>query len=123
MKKNKFKYLTITFFLLTLLSINSKIYGVKENNDYLNVNVKSAVVIDNETKRVLYNKNAYDQRAVASLTKMMTSIILVENCDINEIITVPKSVANIGGTTIGLKAGDKIKAKDLLIGMLLPSRK
>ena len=71
--------------------------------------------------RVLYNKNADEQRPMASLTKIMTSIMLVENCDLSEVIEVPKEATWIGGSTVGLKAGDKVSAKALLYGMLLPS--
>lgn len=71
--------------------------------------------------RVLYDKNADEQRPMASLTKIMTSIMLVENCDLDELIEVPKEATWTGGSTVGLKAGDKITAKALLYGMLLPS--
>lgn len=58
---------------------------------------------------------------MASLTKIMTSILLVENCDLEEMIDVPKEVAWLGGSTAGLKPGDKVSARSLLYGMLLPS--
>lgn len=60
---------------------------------------------------------------MASLTKIMTSILLVENCNLDELIEVPKEASVIGGSTVGLKKGDKVTAKSLLYGMLLPSRK
>lgn len=81
----------------------------------------AAVVICEETGRILYNKNANEQRKMASLTKLMTAILLVENCDMNETITVAKEACYIGGSTAGLKPNDQVSAKDLLTGMLLPS--
>ena len=53
----------------------------------------------------------------------MTSIMLVENCKMDELIEVPAEATWIGGSEVGLKKGDKITARSLLYGMLLPSRK
>ena len=81
----------------------------------------SAVVICNESGRILYNKNAKEQRKMASLTKMMTAILLVENCEMNEQITIDKRACYIGGSEAGIKPNDTITAENLLYGMLLPS--
>lgn len=87
----------------------------------LDINVPAAVVMDMESGRILYEKNADEKRPMASLTKIMTSILLVENCDMDELIEVPQAAANIGGSTVGLKKGDKVTARSLLYGMLLSS--
>lgn len=81
----------------------------------------SAVVICNESSRILYDKNCKEKRKMASLTKIMTSILLVENCDMDEEITIAKEATLIGGSTAGIKANDTITAESLLYGMLLPS--
>lgn len=81
----------------------------------------SAVVICNESGRILYNKNAKEKRKMASLTKMMTAILLVENCEMNEQITIDKRACYIGGSEAGIKPNDTITAENLLYGMLLPS--
>lgn len=91
------------------------------SKDFVNITSPAAVVIDSKTGRVLYDKNANEKRKIASLTKIMTSIMLVENCQMNEIIEVPSKAAWIGGSEVGLKAGDKVTAETLLYGMLLPS--
>lgn len=88
----------------------------------MKLNVPSAVVIDMESERILFEQNANEKRAMASLTKIMTSILLVESCDLDEQIEIPKEAANIGGSTAGIKKGDKITARNLLYGMMLPSR-
>jgi D-alanyl-D-alanine carboxypeptidase (penicillin-binding protein 5/6) len=110
--------LCLTIFILSLNIYASEFINTK---DYLNINVPAAVVIDNTTHRVLFEKNANERRSIASLTKMMTCILLIENCDFNEVITVPDSVEWVGGSLLGLKKGDTITAYNLLIGMLLPS--
>lgn len=91
------------------------------NKNFMDVQVPAAVVIDSETGRTLYEKNADEKRPMASLTKLMTSILLVENCDMDEMIEVPAEATWIGGSEVGLKKGDKVSAKSLLYGMMLPS--
>lgn len=115
------KFKIFIMIVIIFYSINS-LFGVENTKNYLEVNVKSAIVIDNNTKRILFNHNCEERLPVASLTKIMTAILLIEHYNVDEVVTVPKGVNNVGGSSIGLKAGDKIKVKDLLIGMLLPSR-
>lgn len=55
--------------------------------------------------RILYSKNADEQRPMASLTKIMTSIMLVENCDLNELIEVPSEATWIGRFNCRIKKG------------------
>lgn len=90
-------------------------------NSAVEISSPSAVVICNESGRILYNKNAKEQRKMASLTKMMTAILLVENCEMNEQITIDKRACYIGGSEAGIKPNDTITAENLLYGMLLPS--
>ncbi|MDF2865589.1 MAG: dacB1 [Clostridia bacterium] len=111
----------VLFVIIFILSLNIYASEFVNKKDYLKINVPAAVVIDNNTHRILFDKNANTQRSVASLTKVMTSILLVENCDLNEVIIAPDSVAWVGGSTLGLKKGDAITAYNLLVGMLLPS--
>lgn len=85
------------------------------------INSKAAIVIDRESKRVLYSKNAYEKRAMASTTKIMTAIIALENTRLDEEIIVSKKAAGVGGSRLGLKAGDKITMNDLLYGLMLRS--
>lgn len=97
------------------------IYAEINTKDFMDVNVTSAIVIDQDTKRVLFESNAYEQVAIASLTKMMTCILLVENCDLNEVVIAADGVDWIGGSSLGLSAGDSVTVENLLVGMLLPS--
>lgn len=109
MKKNILKIL----FILIFISY-SNIYAI-------DISSPSAIVICNETGRVLYNHNGYEKRKMASLTKMMTAILLCENCDMNEQIQIEPKACYIGGSEAGIKQNDIITAKNLLYGMLLPS--
>lgn len=104
-------------FLFLLVFLFNNIYAVDE----LNLKSDSAVVIDNLTGRVLYSKNKDMKHSVASLTKVMTAIMLIENVSMDELIEIPNEVKQIGGSTAGVKSGEKMSAKDLLYAMLLPS--
>jgi serine-type D-Ala-D-Ala carboxypeptidase (penicillin-binding protein 5/6) len=107
--------------VVCVCSLNIYASEYVNTKDYLKVNVPAAVVIDNNTHRILFDKNANEKRSIASLTKMMTCILLVENCELNEVIVTPNTIGDVGGSLLGLKKGDKITAYNLLVGMLLPS--
>ena len=87
------------------------------------INSKAAIVFDRDTKCILYSKNANEKRAMASTTKIMTAIIALENYNLEEVITVSKKAASVGGSRLGLTAGDKITMNDLIYGLMLRSRK
>ena len=87
------------------------------------ISSKAAIVIDRDSKAVLYGKNINQKRAMASTTKIMTAIIVLGNCNLNETITVTNKAASTGGSRLGLKTNDKITMHDLLYGLLLCSRK
>ena len=101
--------------------LNFSLFASSVNKQFIDVNVPAAVVMDFESGRILYDKNGDEKRPMASLTKIMTSIMLVENCDLDEMIEVPAKATWIGGSTVGLKKGDMVSARSLLYGMLLPS--
>ena len=87
------------------------------------INSKAAIVFDRDTKCILYSKNANEKRAMASTTKIMTAIIALENYNLEEVITVSKKAASVGGSRLGLTVGDKITMNDLIYGLMLRSRK
>lgn len=85
------------------------------------LNSRACVVIDRNTNTILYGKNENTKRKMASTTKIMTAIIIIENCKLNESIKISKKAANTGGSRLGLKTGDKITILDLLYGLMLHS--
>lgn len=87
---------------------------------YSPVVASSAVVIDAETKAVVYEKYARKQRKVASITKLMTAILLTEKYSLAHKVTVTKEAAKTPWG-IGLKKGDKMSVENLLYAMMLPS--
>ena len=82
---------------------------------------KSSIVMDLDSGRVLYENNADEERLIASITKIMTCIIAIEEGDLNKEIKVSDEILKMYGTSIYLEVGEKMKLKDLLYGLMLRS--
>lgn len=82
---------------------------------------RSAIVFDRNTKSILYEKDINTKRAMASTTKIMTCIIILENGNLNDTVKISQKSANTGGSRLGLKKNDSITVKDLLYGLMLRS--
>lgn len=88
----------------------------------LKVNAASEImVMDMDSGRVLYQKNANEKRLIASITKIMTAVISLENYDLNKTIQVGDEVLKSYGTNTYIEVGEKITIKDLLYGLILRS--
>lgn len=85
------------------------------------VNARSAIAIDAKTKRVLYEKDGYTPVAMASTTKMMTSLVTISRGDLDKKVTISKKAASVRGSHAGYKAGEEIKIEELLYGLMLRS--
>ena len=85
------------------------------------INSRYAVVIDRKSKAVIYGKNEMEKTKMASTTKIMTAIIVIENTDLNNIVEISSKAALTGGSRLKIKKGDKITVKDLLYGLMLRS--
>ena len=103
-----------SFILAFLLLIPTVSYGA-------DCSAASAIVIDGVTNEILYEKNAYEERSMASTTKIMTSLIACESGKLDDIVSVTDEMVNVIGTSLGLRAGDKISLYDLVVGMLIVS--
>ncbi|WP_071460016.1 D-alanyl-D-alanine carboxypeptidase family protein [Bacillus massilinigeriensis] len=85
------------------------------------VSARSAILIEQHTGRVLYEKDAYTVRRIASITKIMTAILAVESGKMNERVVVSNRAAGTEGSSLYLKQGEKIKLSDLVYGLMLRS--
>lgn len=85
------------------------------------INARSALVMDFETGAVLFEKNAYRKRPMASTTKIMTAIIALERSDLDDDVKISERAANMGGSVMGLTKGSIVKMHDLLNGLLICS--
>ena len=85
---------------------------------------EAAIVIDAQTKAVLWGKNIHTQYCPASITKLMTALVVLEKCSPDEVVTIaPEAVNGLesGAVTAGLSAGDTLTVEELLYAMLLRS--
>ena len=89
--------------------------------DALSTSAKSAIVLNGDTKEVIYKQNATAQLPMASTTKIMTALLLCENGDLEKEITVTAEMLRVEGSSMGLLAGDRVTLHDLLYGMMLSS--
>ena len=101
--------------------INKTIETSANLNDEPKINYRSAVVIDRKIKNIIYGKNENVKKAMASTTKIMTAMVVIQNTNLNNTVEISKKAAGTGGSRLGLKAGDKVTVKDLLYGLLLRS--
>lgn len=85
------------------------------------LNSRIAVAYDRKSGNVIWGKNENKRSAMASTTKIMTSILLIENADLNQTIEVSAKAGGTGGSRLGLKKNDKITMRDLLYGLMLKS--
>jgi D-alanyl-D-alanine carboxypeptidase (penicillin-binding protein 5/6) len=81
----------------------------------------SVIAIDISSGKVLYEKNSDLQRPIASITKLMTALIIAEEETPYSVVKVSENAASTEGSTIYLNAGEEITVKDLMYGMLIQS--
>lgn len=102
--------------------VNESVINVSNSHtEELNLNSRIAIAYDRKSGKVIWGKNENKRTAMASTTKIMTAIVLIENADLNQTITISAKSAGTGGSRLGLKKDDKILLKDLLYGLMLKS--
>ncbi|MFJ5715681.1 D-alanyl-D-alanine carboxypeptidase family protein [Neobacillus sp. NPDC093127] len=87
----------------------------------LGVSAASAVLIEQQSGRVLFEKDAHTKRRIASITKIMTAILAIESGKMNQTVKVSEKATRAEGSSVYLKPGEKIKLNDLVYGLMLRS--
>ena len=103
----------ITSAILLYIPINTKARG--------SVSASSAVLMEQQSGRILYEKEAHEVRRIASITKIMTAILAIESGKLNDSVKVTENAVRAEGSSIYLKPGETIKLEDLVYGMMLRS--
>ena len=85
------------------------------------VSAEKAIVLDAVTGRVLYEKNADQQALIASTTKIMTALIVCEQCNVLDRMRIPKEAVGIEGSSMYLQEGEVLTLQELLYGLMLSS--
>ena len=113
--------------LLILLCMGMFLFpSISYAEESLAPNAKSAILIDVNTGTVIFEKNMNEKVAVASLTKMMSQLLILENIDNgslkwDEVIKVSSNASGYGGTQIYLQPGEEMTVKDLMKGVSMAS--
>lgn len=99
---------------------------VKENINTLAPNAKSAILIESSTGKIIYEYNSHEKLEPASMTKMMSLVLIMEAIEKNvitleQIITVSENASSMGGSQILLETGEKMSVDDLLKGITIAS--
>ncbi|TCP31694.1 D-alanyl-D-alanine carboxypeptidase [Scopulibacillus darangshiensis] len=87
----------------------------------VSVSAQSAILMDQSSGRVLYEKNSHKKVKIASITKVMTAILAVESGEMDDTVKVSANAVRTEGSSIYLKKGEKIKLRDLVYGLMLRS--
>ena len=85
------------------------------------VSADSAILMDAQTGRVLYEKNADSRSLIASTTKIMTALIVCEQCNVLDRMRIPKEAVGIEGSSMYLREGEVLTVQELLYGLMLHS--
>jgi len=87
----------------------------------VSISAKSAILMEASSRKVVYEKNADTRRGMASTTKIMTALIVLEQVSLDDIVTVKRSCTGIEGSSMYLQPGEELTVRDLLYGLLLQS--
>lgn len=116
------KKILLCFILLIVLFGNSTTYA----KDNLLKNGKSGLLMEIDSGKILFEKNKDEKMAVASMTKMMGLIIIMEKIEsgeikLDDIVTASKNASGMGGSQIYLETGEEMTVRDLIKGITMAS--
>lgn len=114
-KRSKAGIILVSLFCLLFFPTNLSYASM------LNVSAKSAILIEQESGRILFEKDAYTKRRIASITKIMTAILAVESGKLDDKVKISSKSVDIEGSSIYLKEGEIITLEDLVYGLMLRS--
>ena len=115
------------FFLCLLFLVSSNTETSLAAEDWpsgISVQAQGAILMDADTGTVLWGQNIHNQYFPASITKVMTALLVIENCSLDETVTFShNAVYNVesGSSNAGINEGDKLSVKDCLYALLLKS--
>ena len=116
------------FFIFIIILVMSMFFsaGILSDAEKLSVNARAAYVIEADSGTVIYEQNSKDKHPVASIVKIMTSLIAFEqiekgNMSLNEVINISENASGMGGSQMFLDTGDNYTVSDLIKGIVVVS--
>ena len=119
--KNKKIYTFLMLFLLFIFCISTKSHA---SNNEPSITSGSAILLENSTSKELFEKNMNEKLEPASITKIMTAILAIENCNLDDVVTVPyEAISNIpsGYSVAPLQTDEQITVDQLLRVLMVHS--
>ena len=137
MKKLFYKLTAIIIAVILLLPICLEVFGEEQNANFetnsfgvtegsLNLNCKSAILMEATTGTVLYSQNAEEALPPASVTKVMTLLLVMEAIDagtirVDDTVSISANAASMGGSQVFLEEGEEMNVEDLLKSVVIAS--
>ncbi len=112
-----FGFLLIFTSFCVLLGLSAK----KHKSSFAATESRAECVVELSSRRILHKKGEASPLPMASTTKILTAILIIDECDLEEEVIVPQSAQGVEGSSVYLKAGDKYSVRDLLYGLMLRS--
>ena len=115
----KLKSRIILFILVIILSLQSFSFATE-----IDITAEAALLVEVSTGKIIYEKNSKKEMYPASTTKILTGILVIENCNLDDIVTVSETaLSNIpsGYVTAHLQVGEELTVRDLLYTLMIPS--
>ncbi len=95
--------------------------AAEDNSTNLQLNALSACLMDASNGRVLYSKDAYKEMSMASTTKIMTLLVVLENANLDDVVTVSSNAARQPDVQLNINTGEQYMLRDLLYSLMLES--
>lgn len=119
------KFLTLLLCLCLLTGLfPTTAFAVPEWTENVSIEAEGGIVIDANTGSVIYGKNIHQTYFPASITKILTALLVIENCDLDETVTFSQNaVYNVesGSSNMSMETGDQLSVRDCLYGLMLQS--
>lgn len=107
--------------VLALLCLIPLLKAVSINAEGLSVSAKSAILIEVESGSVLYQRDAFTKRPMASTTKIMTALVAIEAGDLDKLVKIDDRAIGVEGSSVYLAKGEVLSMRDLLYSLMLAS--
>ena len=113
-------------FLSIVLSLGMICPAFGDEKDVLELQSKSAILMDGETGTILYEKNSYAALPPASVTKIMTMLLILEGVEqgrisLDDAVSVSENASSMGGSQMYLEPGEQHSVEELLMGVAMVS--
>ncbi|ABK61910.1 MULTISPECIES: D-alanyl-D-alanine carboxypeptidase family protein [Clostridium] len=111
----------LTFIWIFIITFSVIVYDTKAIDTPPTVSADGVVLMDKNTGQILYSKNLDSPYPPASTTKIMTALLALEKCNLDDVVTIGKNATDIDGSKIYIFEGEKLTIRDLLYSLLLQS--